>query len=71
MTEQICSAFMCSKTYNDGVELYNFPEDYNPSWILAVNRGPTWTPKPTSQLCSDHFHEVKDFHKVAKMSLRK
>ena len=58
-----CSAFMCSKTIEHGVRLFQFPKNYSHNWIFAVDRGPTWTPNTNSRLCSDHFPEV-DYHTI-------
>ena len=59
MTDLKCSVFMCNKTKKDGVSLHEFPEHYTQPWIIAVDLGPTWIPKHTSRICSDHFHVVK------------
>ena len=53
-----CAAFMCNKTVVHGVKLFKFPKNYTHNWILAVDRGPNWTPSPCSSLCSDHFPQV-------------
>lgn len=60
---QKCAAFMCNKTIYDGVWLFKFPKNYNHNWIFAVDRGPTWTPKQYSRLCSDHFLQVYILYK--------
>ena len=49
---------MCGKTLEDGIKLFQFPENYTHNWIFAVDRGPTWTPDTNSRLCSDHFPQV-------------
>ena len=49
---------MCNKTISDGRWLFKFPKNYTHNWIFAVDRGPTWTPKQSSRLCSDHFPQV-------------
>ena len=53
-----CAASMCGKTLEDGIKLFQFPENYTHNWIFAVDRGPNWTPDTNSRLCSDHFPQV-------------
>eukprot|EP00063_Salmo_salar_P088641 XP_014063476.1 PREDICTED: lethal(3)malignant brain tumor-like protein 2 isoform X1 [Salmo salar] len=54
-----CVAYGCGKSWDDGVTLYNFPnndtEEFH-KWEKQVQRTRSnWTASPNSQLCCEHF----------------
>uniref|UniRef100_A0A8C8F6N1 Lethal(3)malignant brain tumor-like protein 2 n=1 Tax=Oncorhynchus tshawytscha TaxID=74940 RepID=A0A8C8F6N1_ONCTS len=54
-----CVAYGCGKSWEDGVTLYNFPnndtEEFQ-KWEKQVQRTRSnWTASPNSQLCCEHF----------------
>ncbi|KAL0983989.1 hypothetical protein UPYG_G00135580 [Umbra pygmaea] len=53
-----CVAYGCGKSWEDGVTLYNFPNDPEEfhKWEKQIQRTRSnWTATPTSQLCCEHF----------------
>uniref|UniRef100_A0A6Q2XMN2 Lethal(3)malignant brain tumor-like protein 2 n=1 Tax=Esox lucius TaxID=8010 RepID=A0A6Q2XMN2_ESOLU len=53
-----CVAYGCGKSWDDGVTLYNFPNDPEEflKWEKQIQRTRSnWTATSTSQLCCEHF----------------